>query len=180
MSMSLPIESVRRRRPSLAWGMAMVAFIAADLAALRPALPMDFSPFHPRFVRQNPTFPNFGLAVMVLVLEVGLSWLVSSRGAKWAFWLGFEVGGWAYVITCLIFAPRTWLLTRSLFEGYILGRQVGLPFEMERFVLFAFGFHLLVSLFLALFAGLLLRSAWCRWGSSSRGPENDASQASSS
>jgi hypothetical protein len=168
--MSLPSESVRPRRHSLAWAMAMVGFIAADLAALRPALPMDFSPFHPLFVRQTPTFPNLGLAVMVLVLEIGLIWVASRRGVERAFWLGFEAGGWAYVITCSVFARATWQATREMFEGYVLGKQVALPFEMERFVLFAFGFHLSASLAIALFVGIFARSAWRRV-SSRGGPD---------
>jgi hypothetical protein len=162
--MSLLSESVRPRRHSLAWALAAVAFIAVDLAAMRPALPMDFGVFHPLFVRRIPTFPNLGLVVMILVLEIGFFRVISRRGPERAFWLGFEVGGWAYVLTCLVFARTTWLLTRSLFEGYALGRQIGRPFEMERFVLFAFSVHLLVSLAIGLFIGILARSAWRRWG----------------
>jgi hypothetical protein len=39
--MSIPFESVRPRRHSLAWAMVMVAFIAVDLAVLRLTLPMN-------------------------------------------------------------------------------------------------------------------------------------------
>ena len=136
--MLLQSELDRPRRHSLAWTMAAVAVIAADLAALRPALPMDFSAFHPRFVHLTPTFPNFGLVVMVLVLEIGLFRAITHRGSTRAFLLGFEAGGWAYVLTCSVFARRIWLLTRALFEEYLLGSQIELQSEMERFVLFAF------------------------------------------
>jgi hypothetical protein len=37
--MSLASESNRPRRHSLAWAMGVIAVIAADLAALRPAFP---------------------------------------------------------------------------------------------------------------------------------------------
>jgi hypothetical protein len=139
--------------------MAVVAFIAADLAALRLALPMDLGPFHPLFVRQVPTFPNLGLVLMTLVLEVGLFRAASRRGRERAFWLGFEAGRWAYVAVGLTFAHSTWLLTRSLFEGCVLGGQVSIPYEMEVFVLFAFGLHFSASLAIALAIGLLARSA---------------------
>ena len=65
--MSISSESIRPRRPSVALLMAVVAFVAVDLAALCRALPMDFAPFHPLFVREIPTFPNFGLAVIVSI-----------------------------------------------------------------------------------------------------------------
>jgi hypothetical protein len=162
----LQSELVRPRRHSIAWTMVAVAVIAADLAALRPALPMDLSPFHPRFVPLIPTFPNFGLVVMVLVLEIGLFCAITHRGSTRAFLLGFEVGGWAYVLTCSVFARRTWLLTRALFEEYVLGSQIGLQSEMERFVLFAFAVHFLAAIAIALFVGFLVRAAWChRWSS---------------
>ena len=178
--MSIPAESIRTRRLSVAWLMAVVACIAVDLAALCRALPMDLSPFHPLFVREVPTFPNFGLVVMVLVLEAGILRVISRRGAEQAFWLGFEAGGWAYVITSLVLSRSTWLLTRSLFERYLLGRQVGLPLEMERFVLFAFGFHLLVALVVGTGVGLIARSAWRRRGSLDGRPDSYVSRLSSS
>jgi hypothetical protein len=106
---------------------------------------------------------------MVLVLEIGLFWMASLRGAGRAFWLGFETAGWTYVLMCMIFAEGTWSLTRSLFERGIIGRKIGLQFEMERFVLFAFGFQLMISLAIALSVGSLARMAWRRWVSMSRG-----------
>ena len=155
----LPSGSVRPRRHSVAWAMAAVAVIAIDCAALRLVFPMDFGVFHPLFVRQAlPTFPNFGLVVMVLLLEIGLCRAVSRRGVERAFWLGFEAGGWAYVIIGWVFAPTTWLITRSLFERYVLGRQIGVQADMEGFVLFAFGLHLLASLAIAVVIGVLARS----------------------
>ena len=58
--------------------MAVIAFIAADLAALRAIL---------------PRIPNPGIVVMILVLEVGLFRMVSRRGAARTFWFGFEIAG---------------------------------------------------------------------------------------
>jgi hypothetical protein len=87
--MSVGSESFRPRRCSLGWAMAVVAVIATDLAALRATL---------------PRIPNFGLVVMILVLEVGLFGQASRQGAARAFWIGFEVAGWAYVVTCSVFA----------------------------------------------------------------------------
>jgi hypothetical protein len=134
--------------------MAVIVFIAADLAALRAIL---------------PRIPNPGLVIMILVLEVGLFRMVSQRGAARTFWLGFEVAGWAYVITCEVFAWTAWRLARSIFEEYLLRRPIGLPFEMQRFILFAGSLQLLVSLAVALIVGILTRSAWSRWGVVRRG-----------
>ena len=39
--MSHPPDSIRPRRHSLAWAMALIAIIAADFAALRPAFPLE-------------------------------------------------------------------------------------------------------------------------------------------
>jgi hypothetical protein len=171
--MSLPSESVRPRRHSLAWAMAMVAFIAADLAALRPALPLEISIFWTSSpwsrMREReflpPDFPNLGLVVMVLVLEIGMFRMVAWKGGERTFWLGFEVAGWACVLACSVFARTIWWEVRSLFEGYLLGRQIGRPLDMGRFILFAGGLHLLVSLAIALFVGILARSARHRWDS---------------
>jgi hypothetical protein len=147
--MSLPSESIRDRRHSLVWAMALIAVIAADLAALRASL---------------PRIPNPGLVIMILLLDIGLFRLVSQQGAARAFWLGFEVAGWAYVISCEVFASTAWRLARSLFEGYVLRRPIGLPFEMNQFILFAGSLQLLISLAVALIVGSLTRSAWRRWG----------------
>jgi hypothetical protein len=114
--MSLPSESIRSRRPSLAWAMALVAVAAADLAVLRAALPITLPidpganpSLPPKFWREHlPTLPDLGLVLTVLVLEAGLFRLFSRRGPERAFWLGFEVAGWAYVITCLTFARVAW------------------------------------------------------------------------
>lgn len=163
--MSLPSGSIGPRRPSLAWAMAVIALIAADLAALRATF---------------PRIPNLGLVIMILVLEVGLFRMVSRRGAARAFWLGFEVAGWTYVITCEFFSRTAWRLARSLFEGYLLRRPIGLPSEMNQFIYFAGGLQLLISLAIALLVGILARSAWSRWGVVRRGPEGYVSRPSPS
>jgi ABC-type sulfate transport system permease component len=147
--MSLGSESIRTRRYSLAWAMAVIAFIAADLAALRASF---------------PRLPNFGLVIMILVLEGGLFRLASARGAPRAFWLGFEVAGWAYVVTCVVFTWTAWRLSRSLFEGYVIGKPIRLPFEMYQFLIFAGVLQLLISLAIALSIGSLARSIWRRRG----------------
>jgi hypothetical protein len=177
--MSLPSESIRIRRHSLAWGMALIAVVAADLAALRPAFPLEISIFWTSYpwsaMREReflpPNFPNLGLVVMILVLEIGLFRMVSRQGTERTFWLGFEVAGWACVITCSIFARTIWWWLRSLFEGYLLGREIGRPLDMGRFVLFVGGLHLSISLAIAFLVGILARSAWRRRGSLSGGPE---------
>jgi hypothetical protein len=147
--MSLPSESIRPQRHSLAWALAVIAFIAADLAALRAIL---------------PRIPNPGLVIMVLILEVGLFRMVSQRGAARSFWLGFEVAGWAYVITSAVFAWTAWRMARFLFEGFVLRRPIGLPFEMNQFIVFVGSLQLLISLSIALIVGALARSACRRWG----------------
>jgi hypothetical protein len=95
--------------------MAVIAVIAVNLAALRA---------------MAPRIPNPGLVVMILVLEVGLFRMVSRGGATRWFWLGFEVAGWTYVVTCEVFAQTSWRLARSLFEGHVLRRAVASPSEM--------------------------------------------------
>jgi hypothetical protein len=100
--------------------MTVIVVIAGNLAALRFTL---------------PRLPNFGLVMMILVLEGGLFRLASRRGASRAFWLGFEVAGWAYVVTCSMSAWTAWRLSRSLFEGYVIGKPISLPFEMNQFPL---------------------------------------------
>ena len=141
--------------------MAVIAFIAADLAVLRAIL-SRIPP--PGFVILG--IPNPGLVIMVLVLEVGLFRMVSQRGAARTFWLGFEVAGWTYVVACSVFAALTdWRLARSLFEGYVLRRPIGPPSEMIRlilFVLFACGLQLLIPLATALIVGILARWTWKR------------------
>ena len=169
--MSLPSESTRSRRPSLAWAMAVVAVIAADLGTLRAALPITL-PVDPganpglpsRFWREHlPTLPDLGLVLMVLMLEAGLFRLFSRRGPERAFWLGFEVAGWAYVVTCFAFAPAAWGLVYALFEGYVQRRPMGQTSDMDRFIVFAGSLHLLVSLALAYFVGVLAKRAWRLW-----------------
>jgi hypothetical protein len=88
--------------------MAVIMIIAAHLAAMRAIF---------------PRMPNPGLVIMVLVLEVGLFRMVSQRGSARAFWAGFEVAGWVYVITAEIFAWTAWRLARFLFEGYVLSSR---------------------------------------------------------
>jgi hypothetical protein len=163
--------------------MALIALIAADLAALRPYFPLEISIFwtsYPwsvlrerefvppdspslRFVMIPPNFPNLGLVVVVLVLELGLFRMVSRKGGERTFWLGFQIAGWACVITCSVFAQTIWWQARSVFEGSLLGRQIGRRLDMGRFVLFTGGLHFSVSLAVALFTGILARSAWRLW-----------------
>jgi hypothetical protein len=151
--------------------MVLVAVVAADLAALRAALPITLPidpganpALPPSFWREHlPTLPDLGLVLMVLVLEAGLFRLFSRREPERAFWLGFEVAGWAYVITCFAFAPVAWRFAYSLFEGYVPGRPMGRTFDMERFILFAGSFHLLVSLAFAFLVGVVARRAWRPW-----------------
>ncbi len=178
--MSLPAESIRTRRHSLAWAMALIAVIAADFAALRPAFPLEISIFwtsYPWSVMREalpPNFPNLGLVMMVLVLEIGLFRLVSRHGVERTFWLGFEVGGWPCVIICSMSAKTIWWWLRSLSEGHLLGREIGRPLDMGRFVLFVGGLHLLILLAIALLIGILVRSAWHCRGPLSNGPEGAA------
>jgi hypothetical protein len=138
--------------------MAIVAIIALDFAAVRATF---------------PRVPNFGLVVMILVLEGGLFRLASRQGAARAFCLAFEVAGWAYVITCSVFSLTFWRLSRSVFEGQVLKKPISRPFEMNQFLLFAGVLQLLISLTSALFIALITRSVWRRRGMSS-GPERDA------
>ena len=69
------------------------------------------------------------------------------------------------MIVCMVFAGAAWGLARSLFEEYVLGGQIGFPSSLGRFVLFACGLHLAIALAVALFAGIIARTAWRRWGS---------------
>jgi hypothetical protein len=147
--MPLPSESIRHQRHSLAWTLVAIAFIAADLAALRAIL---------------PRIPNPGIVIMVLILEVGLFRMASQRGATRAFWLGFEVAGWAYVITSAVFAWTAWRMARFLFEAYVLRRPIGIPYDMTQFIIFAGSLQLVISLAIAMSVGSLARTAWCRWG----------------
>jgi|GEM_PF-5263336 len=168
--MSLPNESTRNRRLSLAWVLALIAVIAADLAALRPFFPLEISIFwtsHPWSVLREreflpPRFPNLGFVFMALVLEVGLFRIAARQGVERMFWIGFEVAGWACVLACVVFAQAIWWQARLLFEGLLLRREIGQPLDMGRFVLFVGGLHLTVSLAIALLGGLLARSAWRR------------------
>jgi hypothetical protein len=167
--MSLPYESPRNRKHSLAWALTLIAVIAADLAAVRPFFPLDIGIFWNSYpwsiLREReflpPRFPNLGLVIIVIVLEIGLFRLASRRGAERMFWLGFEVAGWACVIICSLFAQTIWWRARSLFEGYLLGREIGQPLDMGRFVLFVSGLHLSISFTIAFLVGILARSA-CR------------------
>jgi hypothetical protein len=182
--MSLPYESPRNRRHSLAWALALIAVIAADLAALRPFFPLEISIFWTSYpwsvLREReflpPRFPNLGLVIMVLVLEFGLFRIASRRAGPRLFGLGFEVAGWACVLTGSVFAQTIWWQARALFEGHLLGREIGRPLDMGRFVLFVSGLHLSISLTIALLAGILARSACCHRRSSSSGPESYASR----
>ena len=150
--------------------MIVIAVIAADLAAIRPAFPLQISIFWTSYpwsiLRENlpPNFPNFGLVAMILLLEMGLFRAASRRGVERAFWLGFEVSGWACVVTSSAFARPIWRQARSIFEGDFIGRQISRPLDMGRFVLFAGGLHLLATLSIAMLGGLLARSVWRRGG----------------
>ena len=140
-----PTGPSRPRRRSLARTMALVAVIAADLAALRACLPM---------------IPNPGLVLMVLVLEVGLFRVSSRRGEARAFWIGFEVSGWVYVLICSIFARTAWRLARSLFERMLLGRPVVFQPEVIQYLLFAGVLQFSIALALSMIIGLIARSLW--------------------
>jgi hypothetical protein len=163
--MSLPSESSGFRRHSLAWAMVVIAVFAANFAAVRPMLPIGLSPLMLDALRASHPidFPNIGLGVMILVLEVGLFRLISNQGVNRAFWLGFEIAGWAYVIVCMVFAGAAWGLARSLFEKYVLGGQMSFRSGLGQFVQFACGLHLAIALAVALFAGVIARTAWRRW-----------------
>jgi hypothetical protein len=88
-----PPETIRPRRHSLATSMVVVALAAADLAALRPAFPLEISIFwtsYPWSIMREvlpPRFPNLGLALVVLLLEAGLFRMASKRGVERSFWL---------------------------------------------------------------------------------------------
>ncbi len=127
--------------------MALVAVVAADLAALRAYF---------------PAIPNPGLAVMVLVLEVVLFRGASRQRKARAFWIGFEVSGWLYVIVGSIFSRTVWRLTRSLFERSLLGKPIGVPSEMNPFLVFAGSLQFAIALGLALTIGLLARATLSR------------------
>jgi hypothetical protein len=129
-------------RISIARLMIIVAIVAADLAALLATL---------------PAIPNPGLALMVVILEVGLLVAVARRGAARRFWVGFEAFGWSYVLACFFFNRTAWRLARGLFEGYVLGAKVGTPGEMWQFILFSGCLQLVLSLVVALAGGLLCR-----------------------
>ncbi len=173
--MSEPIRSGGLPKRSLIWVIALIAVIATDLAALRAVLPITLpvdpgatgnSALPPTFWREHlPTFPDLGLVLMIVLLEVGLFRLVSRREKKQrAFWLGFEVAGWAYVITCLAYSSTAWRLAYFLFERYAIARPMGRPFDMERFILFAAGLQVLLSLVIACSAGILALWGWHYWG----------------
>jgi hypothetical protein len=133
---------------SLGWTMAVIAIIAVDLAVLRAYF---------------PAIPNPGLVLTVVVLEVGLFRGASRRGEARAFWVGFEVSGWLYVLICSIFVRTAWRLSRALFERIFLGgRPILFPDVMNRAILFAGVLQLVISLTMALAFGLLARSAWRR------------------
>lgn len=173
--MSRANDSNRPRRPSLIGAMAVVAVIAVDFAALRPALPLDLGFLNPSLppamVSQSfPTIPNPGLAAMVLVLQFGLFRAIARRGPARAFWLGFELAGWAYVLACWAISLAAWQGPRALFEGYVLGRPITLAVELRRFVLFASVLHLSAATAVALVAGLVSRSAWGQGGPERPGP----------
>jgi hypothetical protein len=162
-----PSESISPPRHSLAWAMVVIAVIAADLAAVRSILPLGLSPLTLDSLRAGlrPDFPNLGLGVMILALEVGLLRLIARGGVPAAFWLGFEVAGWAYVMACMVFAGTAWNLALTLFEQYVYGGQIGFLSGFGRFTLFACGLHLVMSLAIALFVGILARWIWHRRGS---------------
>jgi hypothetical protein len=129
-------------RRSVAWLMAIVAILAVDFAALSLT---------------RPAIPNPGLALMVAILELGLFLTVARRGPALAFWVGFEAFGWAYVLACFAMNRAAWALARSLFEGYFLGAKISRPGEMGRYILFASGLQLVLSMAVALVGGLVLR-----------------------
>ena len=81
--MRVPGMSLRRL-------MIVVAIIAVDLGYLQRGI-------------------NINLLVAVPVLQVGLFWVVSSRGTIRPFWVGFEILGWAGVIVFLLGMGELWL-----------------------------------------------------------------------
>jgi hypothetical protein len=122
--------------------MVIVAILAGDLAALSAIL---------------PAIPNPGLALMVAILQIGLFVAVARRGPARAFWIGFEVFGWAYVLTCFASNRAAWALARSLFEVYVLRAEIRRPGEMWSFILFAGGLQLVLSMAVAQIGGWLFR-----------------------
>jgi hypothetical protein len=112
---------------------------------------------------------------MIVVLELGLYRLVSCRVRARAYWIGFEVGGWAYVALCMVFAGTAWGLARSLFERHITGSQISFPSGWGQFVPFACGIHLTISLVVAFVAGILVDAVWRRLGGLRAGKHDDES-----
>jgi hypothetical protein len=145
--------------------MAVIAVVAIDLAAVRRVLPVGLSPLMLDALRAKlaPDFRNLGLGVMIVVLEFGLFRLASRRGTARAFWLGFEVAGWAYVIACMVFAGTAWSFACTLYEEYVLGRQISFLSGLGQFVLFACCLHLMIALAIAVSFGILAHSAWRHW-----------------
>jgi hypothetical protein len=175
--MSTDAASRSGGRRSVAWIMLVVLLIAADLAALRSFFPLEISIFWTSYpwsvIREDlpPRFPNLGAILMILILEVGVFRMVSGRGPRRAFWIGFEAVGWSLVLVALIFARDIWWQARETFETDVIGREIGRPHDMGQLVLFVSGLHLLTGLGLALVAGLLTRATWRRWEVSRRRSE---------
>ncbi len=132
-----------RSRGSLASLMAAVAIIAADLAALNATLPM---------------IPNPGLVVLVVVLEVGLFRVARRRGPERAFWVGFEVAGWAWVVPNAVWQLAVWRLFRPLYEANVLGGPITGPGQVWRVVAVAGALHLALGLGVALAGGRIARA----------------------
>jgi hypothetical protein len=123
--------------------MAIVAVIAMDLAALAATL---------------PRIPNPGLALMVVILEVGLFRVADRRGADRAFWIGFESFGWAYVLAHLAFERAAWAYTRSFFEGVVIRAKISRPIDLWAFLAFAGGVQLATALAVAMTGGWLAKA----------------------
>ncbi len=137
---------MRWPRVSIVESMAAVAIVAADFAALRA-----MSPTIPN--------PNPGMAAMVVVLEVGLFRVARRRGRSRAFWVGFEVAGWVYVLAHMAWCRPIWRRSRSLYEAYVLGVPITSSDQGFRFILSAGALQLALSTAFALLIGLACRAA---------------------
>ncbi len=123
--------------------MAVVVIVALDLAALRAAL---------------PRLPSPGLMVMVIILEAGLFHVFSRRGRLRPFRLGFQAGGWSYVILGLsplrvvVFRWLAWIYERFL--GLSL---LGSSLDQMKILVVDMGVQLLLAISAGLLGGLLAR-----------------------
>jgi hypothetical protein len=133
------LESGSIRGISLIRSMALVAIIAVDFAAVSSMGRMH---------------PNPGIALMVVVLEVGL-WRVTARAAEIGpEWMGFQFLGWAYVLFHMSLARPIWQWSSRFFLKTILGSTVFMT-QNQRWVYLAFAscVQLAIALSLAMLGG---------------------------